>query len=180
MDILQIKLCGAFTRHRSLSRFIQGKGFLILEVYMKSKHKIYLSVSIILIFILLFPLGVYAKNNIGLKIFHDNWVSDREVPDQDPIHQILKLRCNVNKSYCKMRLIVEESRSCTEEFGEPTDAMLIGQSEVQVVDNTIEISVDAYCLSHPPTFSFSFPVYYTYNEVNDTLIDNIGAVWYRK
>ena len=150
---------------------------------MKTKHKVLLYISIITIFILLIPMGVNAapllKKDNELKIFHDNWVSDREVPGQDPIHQTLKLRCNVNQNYCKMRLIVEESRSCTENFGEPTDALLIGGSEVQVVDNTIEIFVDAYCLSHPPTYSFSFPVYYTYDEVNDTLIDNIGAVWYR-
>jgi hypothetical protein len=146
------------------------------------------SVTIFVIFIVVFAAALPLKANAApvmstadsIKVFHGKWISDRVVPDQDPIHQTLKIRCDTETNYCKMELITEQSRSCTAQFGEPTDALLKGEGFVEVVDQTIEIFVDAYCLSKPPTYSFSFPVTFTYNPDDDTLTDNLGTTWFRK
>ncbi|MCP4142267.1 MAG: hypothetical protein GY755_18685 [Chloroflexi bacterium] len=146
---------------------------------MKKNQILIIALAIVIILATTLPVGANAapieKRDSELRNFHGKWISIRE-----GIHQSLKIRCNSKKSYCKITLIAEESRTCTAQFGEPTDALLKGKNQVQVIDDTIEIFVDAYCLSKPPTYSFSFPVYYTYNEMNDTLTDNLDVIWHRK
>ncbi len=46
-------------------------------------------------------------------------------------------------------------------FGGPGAGMLEGGSEAELIDQTTEILLDAYCLSKPPTSSFEFPVTFT-------------------
>ena len=140
-----------------------------------------LTYVLIIVFVLTSILAFSAlAETEGVWNFHGKWISDREVPDQDPIHQTLKIRCDLETNYCKMELITEQSRTCTTQFGEPTDALLTGEGFVEIVDQMIEIFVDAYCLSKPPTYSFSFPVTFTYNPGDDTLTDNLGTTWYSK
>ena len=139
---------------------------------------------IAVIILLIFPLSVNAasplKNIDGLKIFHGKWESNRWVPEGYYVHQTLKIRCNNNTNICQMTMIAEESRSCSTQFGEPTDALLKAKNEVTIIDNSISFFVDAYCKTSPISYSFSFPVTYTYNPEGDTLTDNLGVVWYRK
>lgn len=133
------------------------------------------ALSLVIVLAVALPSGVNAEPGDGVRSFHGKWVSVRI-----GIPQTLKIRCDAETNYCKMRLVVEESRTCTDQFGEPTGALLEGEGQVEVIDQTIEIVVDAYCLTKPPTYSFSFPVTFTYNELDDTLADNLGVIWYRK
>ncbi len=146
---------------------------------MKKIHILTFILSIITILAVVFPFGVNAapmtKNKDGVRVFHGKWVSVRA-----GIHQTLKIRCDSETNYCKLSLVAKESRSCTAAYGEPTDALLKGEGPVQVIDQTIELFVDAYCLTKPPTYTATFLVTFTYNEMDDTLTDNLGAVWYRK
>ena len=150
------------------------------------KIRIIISGLIIFVFlVVMLPVYAHAAPMMGtkaeLKAFHGKWLSDRWVPEGYLIHQTLKMRCDVETNYCKMELIAEGSRSCTAaNDGIPTDALLIGEGYVEIINDTIEIYVDGYCLTKPPTYTSSFPVTFTYNLADDTLTDNLGVIWYRK
>ena len=133
------------------------------------------------------PFGAGAapamKAKEGVKIFHGKWISDRYVPNWGYVHQELKIRCDQETNYCKMRMVMENNRTCVQTFGEGIKGLNIDEGYVEILDNTIGFySVDAYCLTSPRTYMFPvpFPFEYTYNMADDTLIDSIGTVWYRK
>jgi len=121
------------------------------------------------------------RTNPDLKVFHGKWVSDRWVSEGYFIHQTMKIRCDIETNYCKLELIAEASRSCTlANEGIPTDALLEGEDFVDVTDHILELDVDAYCLTKPPTYSKTVPVFFIYNSDDGTLTDNLDTIWYRK
>jgi len=80
------------------------RGFLLkLRGNNLKKNHIIIFAAIVFIFVVMFPLGVNAatliKNKTGLMSFHGKWISDREVPGQDPIHQTLTIGCDVETNY---------------------------------------------------------------------------------
>ena len=82
-----------------------------------------------------------------------------------------------------MKLLIEKSYNCTDLYGEPTGNMLSGKGPVIVELEPLSITIDvkAYCLTRPlPDPVGPFPVTYTYNAEDDTLIDNLGTIWTRK
>jgi len=150
------------------------------------KIRTIISVLLVVTFLaVMFPVYVNAAPMMGtnpdLKAFHGKWVSDRWVPEGYFIHQTMKIRCDIETNYCKLELIAEASRSCTlTNEGIPTDALLEGEDFVDVTDHILELDVDAYCLTKPPTYSTTVPVFFAYNSNDDTLTDNLDTIWHRK
>jgi hypothetical protein len=126
------------------------------------------------------------KAKSELSEFDGKWVSTRWTGGEQGwlTAQSLKIKCDPNKMTCRMKLIVEKSGTCTaNNNGEPTGLMWMYNGPVYVVGSSIHsiVNVDAYCLSKPPTYLTSFPAWYTYNEVDDTLSDfSLITVWERK
>jgi len=138
-----------------------------------------ISILIVVTFLaVMFP--VYANaaplmdTIVSLNSFNGKWVSTRAGS-----LQTLKIKCDADTGYCKMEAVAEYSGSCTNQFGEPTGRLWEGEEQVQVIDQAIQIPVDSYCLTEPPTYDKKYTFIFTYNSATDTLTDNIGATWYR-
>ena len=156
---------------------------------MKKFSFISIALLMVLVFMMLLPSNAIAaptmKAKSGISVFNGKWVSIRWTGGDEGwlTAQSLKIKCNPKKINCRMKLIVERSGTCTGIYGEPTGLMWMYNGPVNVVGSSIHsmVNVDAYCLTKPPTYLASFPAWYTYNEVDDTLSDfSITTVWERK
>jgi len=145
-------------------------------------RKFVMYAMIITILILIFPLKIIAsqlaESAKDIEVFNGDWYSGRSVPDQNPIHQTLSIQCDNDQRYCTVSLSAENSRTCSERFGEPTDALLEGGSAVELEGSMIELTLDAYCKTIPPTFTSVVVISFTYNKADNTLIDNLNTTWY--
>ena len=139
-----------------------------------------ISILTVVIFVtVMFPVLANAaplmETNVSLNSFSGKWVSTRAGS-----LQTLKIECDADTGECRMEAVAEYSGSCSTQFGEPTGRLWEGKEQVQVIDQSIFILVDSYCLSDPPTFDKQYTFEFTYHPDTDTLTDNIGATWYRE
>jgi len=148
---------------------------------MKKNYTIVTILIVVTLLAVIFP--VYANaaplmdTKDGLKAFHGKWISIRlESP------QTLKIRCDVETSYCKIEMITEISTSCTKlAGGVPTGRYFEGEGIVEIIDQSITIPAISYCMTKPPSdFYYGPPIPFTYHPADDTLTDVWGVTWHRK